>query len=338
MKSQYKAASRETRYFKETARNQNHCRRVCIPVFFAHLSLLRSMFYLYGYDKTSHVTLPAVTTTLPKEPRKKKRLELVHITKTGGSAIEKAAAIAGINWGSCHFMKMPVLRCEAPDKRFVAKNLSEPWHRPPKFLEATENSNVNPYIDADLFAVVRNPYSRAVSEFYCPWSGIQIDKKGVWSKKDYVAATNTSLQNHNMTDLLVNPDVMNFWLQRYHEILLKSTHDMTHFVNQVEYVYDKDKVIIPNIVHYENISTEFHALMKEYNLNISLASKEEKKEAIYRTEVQNRLTYKDLDAATIKMINEYSKLDFQKFGYQMVKGNFPKDYSLNTNITLLARY
>jgi len=176
---------------------------------------------------------------------------------------------------------------------------------------------------------------------------------GVWSKKDYVAATNTTLQNHKMTDLLVNPGVMNFWLQRYHEILLKGTHDMKegtfkgrwtnliwdmHFVNQVEYVYDKDKVIIPNIVHYENISTEFHALMKEYNLNISLASKEEKKEAIYRTEVQNRLTYKDLDAATIEMINEYSKLDFQKFGYQMVKGKFPKDYSLNINITLLARY
>ena len=34
----------------------------------------------------------------------KRRLELVHITKTGGSALEKAAANHGVLWGTCHYL------------------------------------------------------------------------------------------------------------------------------------------------------------------------------------------------------------------------------------------
>jgi len=36
-------------------------------------------------------------------PQGKKRLEFVHITKTAGSSIEKAATLQGINWGACAF-------------------------------------------------------------------------------------------------------------------------------------------------------------------------------------------------------------------------------------------
>eukprot|EP00986_Skeletonema_menzelii_P020877 scaffold32592_cov411-Skeletonema_menzelii.AAC.1 len=30
-----------------------------------------------------------------------------------------------------------------------------------------------PYDDADLFTIIRNPYSRVLSEYYCPWNGFQ---------------------------------------------------------------------------------------------------------------------------------------------------------------------
>ena len=33
----------------------------------------------------------------------------------------------------------------------------------------------------------------------------------------------------------------------------------THFINQVEYVYDGEAVLIPTIVQYENLTSDFHA-------------------------------------------------------------------------------
>lgn len=49
--------------------------------------------------------------------KEKVPLEFVHITKTGGSSIEKAAAAAGILWGTCHFQAVKSLGCESPDTK-----------------------------------------------------------------------------------------------------------------------------------------------------------------------------------------------------------------------------
>ncbi|GFH46289.1 predicted protein [Chaetoceros tenuissimus] len=38
-----------------------------------------------------------------KQTRGQPKVELIHITKTGGSALEAAAADAGITWGACHY-------------------------------------------------------------------------------------------------------------------------------------------------------------------------------------------------------------------------------------------
>ncbi len=40
-----------------------------------------------------------------------KRQEFLHITKTGGSAIEMGAAAAGVQWGACHYLEVPYLGC-----------------------------------------------------------------------------------------------------------------------------------------------------------------------------------------------------------------------------------
>src|SRR6056300_1897534 len=47
--------------------------------------------------------------------------------------------------------------------------LTSPWHTPPKLLKAYRNKVQYPYDGADLFTVVRNPYSRVLSEYYCPF-------------------------------------------------------------------------------------------------------------------------------------------------------------------------
>lgn len=92
------------------------------------------------------------------------KLEFIHITKTGGSAVEKAGAEKGIMWGACHYMNIKYLGCTSPDwdtpkKRRVdrmpagLKYVGEPWHSPPHW------NDPNYMEGSDTFVVVRNPVS-----------------------------------------------------------------------------------------------------------------------------------------------------------------------------------
>ena len=46
----------------------------------------------------------SVSSSFFSSNQRKQRLEFVHITKTAGSSIEKAATQQGINWGACKFL------------------------------------------------------------------------------------------------------------------------------------------------------------------------------------------------------------------------------------------
>lgn len=215
---------------------------------------------------------------LPTRP-----LEFVHITKTGGTSIEAAAALVGVNWGVCHYEKIEDAGCILPPDldytettKFVGK---ESWHQPLQhFVD-------NPFRNADTFAVVRNPYDRYISEYYCPWGG-------------------SNAPNINKDD----PDVMNDYLQKR---IPKEIEP--HWLPQHYYIFDKGKRMVDHVLHFEKLEMEFPELMKQYNLHIVLPNK---KHNSFKN--SNKLTAEDLYPETLAIINHVAALDFELFGYPKV--------------------
>ena len=97
-------------------------------------------------------------------------LEFVHITKTGGTSIEDWGYKNNIPWS---YKKRAFFE---KHKHFQLRQDVSKWHIPPKFFFN------NPYKDKKTFTCVRNPYTRIISEFYCPWTGCKNNKA---TKKDF---------------------------------------------------------------------------------------------------------------------------------------------------------
>lgn len=262
--------------------------------------------------KKKHKSLPSL-----------RRLEFVHITKTGGSAIESVAAKHGVRWGVCHFMDNDMVGCEPSSKPHAPWRelyIGTAWHAPPKVINALVPTQDNPYHDADLFVVVRNPYDRAVSEYYCNFFGMKAADE--------------------------SPEIMNLWIQEmvqnlndhparyyYKSPTMPKYPSKKHFLNQVEYIYNLDGTkLVTNVLYYEKLSYEFNSLMERYNMPMRLSSNK-KKHGINVSQSRGRtkkLTFRDLNEKTIRMVNEYAAKDFEKLGYNMVN-SFEKDYKLEAD-------
>lgn len=245
----------------------------------------------------------------------KRELEFVHITETGGNAVEKAAALAGINWGACHYISLEEDDCAEPDYElggggkmtFISKST---WHIPPSILNGAVSEKQNPYSDKDLFTIVRNPYTRLISEFYSPYTGFQFASNNDASQlNQWILSTlkrfmtQKSAFSKNLKDGA-----------KINELEVPYLLAQKHLVPQAEYVYGDDGVrVIGNVIHFEDLAEEFKALMGEYGLNVR---------ALNMAEINNSegLSIYDLYPDTIAAINEFYKSDFEAFGYVTVQG------------------
>jgi hypothetical protein len=233
--------------------------------------------------------------------KKNGKLEFVHITKTGGTAIERAGAQTGILWGACHFLgNMSSCAYSKPDWRIQqisipnefqsAKRTADPWHFPPAYLK-------EPYMygNATLFSVVRNPYDRVISEFYCPWRGYDYDYR----------------HKHNAP--LPNPSILNSWIQK--QIRDSSDRPRTHFYPQHHYLYNDHNgtLYVDHVLRLETLAVDFGALMSEWNLNVTL----EKVNVAHVAVGNMKLTAEDLSNTTIALVNSFYAKDFKLLGYDM---------------------
>jgi len=186
-------------------------------------------------------------------------LKFIHITKTAGTSIEDIANEAGIKWG-----------------RFDPTY--GPWHQ----LPIRKDKRI--FTSADWFMVVRNPYSRIVSEFHCKWGGVG---------KDAVKYDRNSFNQYIQNAIKTRAP--------------RPRGD--HYTPQHLYVNGVPGL---NVLKFENLAIEFKDLMRKYNINLSL-NKKNNSSANHK-----RFTVTDFGPNSIALINEVYSKDFSEFNYRML--------------------
>jgi len=273
--------------------------------------------------------------------KKKRRLEFVHIPKTGGTAVETTAALSNISWGVCHFLnayKSTIVShnhttCpDAPETFFAKPKLIHNvphWHLPPRYFEYKAEYKYNPYKNADLFTIVRNPYDRIMSQYSYYFSELAVNQPN----------SNVPVINSEAT--------LNTWLWRFLRILKKAVPgeigetpennstvklgnmeyytNFGHLIPQYDYVYDGTNRTIHHVIHFERLAEEFPALMKEYGLEDRVILPTRRIRSHKR-----EITIANISLENIRRIERYYARDFAAFGYETVSQYFDNQYQYDS--------
>lgn len=219
-----------------------------------------------------------------------KELKFIHITKTAGSSIESIAKENNLKWG-------------VHDNEFILANLKDhkrvnksyvnfddeyngtSWHTPTIYYKE------NTFKDYTTFTIVRNPYTRCISEMYCPWSQMLFFKgEKITSKEQF---------NDKLRYLMLNTNT-------------------DHFHNQSDYVYNGDVKIIDHVLKFENIEEDFNNLMVEYDYDVRLDRHIMPGPPKWDNLISDKYTISDLERKTIDTINHVYRDDFKNFNYKTI--------------------
>ena len=192
-----------------------------------------------------------------------KELKFIHITKCGGSFLEDTAKSNDIKWGRFHkeYGNRHHIFIDKPTKLKIKYD----WFR----------------------AVVRNPYDRILSEYYCEWGGIGLKKI-----------------THNK--------------ELFNNYLIKKINDRSligdHYTEQYKYI---DPNIPIHIIKLENFEKELKCLFKHYNI-LSNVDYTQKTNSAKHKNKGIMFTIHDFDYELIQLINEVYANDFLLFNYEMM--------------------
>jgi hypothetical protein len=181
-----------------------------------------------------------------------KPLQFLHITKCAGTSVENWGKKMGFRWGR-FFSKGWGKEVEfKPPHRGLLK--SDVFHAPPAFFVSS------PYAGCELFTIVRDPYTRAISEFRCPWHGfcspVKKNKKG---HEKRAGAT---------------PEDLNAWLMKKASAgCMAPPFRNGHLIPQVLYVFDESlrerRIAEQNVIRFENLSRDFSILSRRHGFDDS---------------------------------------------------------------------
>jgi hypothetical protein len=215
--------------------------------------------------------------------------------QAAGTAIEHVAgAQLGMPWGSCLFTHKPKRTiCNYPPQSFEWPRNYGWWHLP---VQLFPMAGANPYDGAELFAVIRDPFDRLVSEFYyiCQlkvfsWRPDQCDRNRLFDKAYMNEWLQNKLSHKNFSEA-----------QSY-------IQDNGHFTPQYDFLVNRHGVrMVDYVLRMEELPEQFHQLMDAYSLDIRM---EDKKMNAARNSTTH-LEVEDLDETTIKAVRRVFPNDF----------------------------
>lgn len=195
-----------------------------------------------------------------------KKLLFIHIPKTGGTYIEKTLKKNGYNVGTYSNLNK-------------SKNNCSHWHTPPKY-----NKNIN-FKDYITFTVVRNPYTRFISEYN--WGSFGHHYKYLNTKCD-INTFATNLKDPNK--IIYDGDC--------------------HLLKQEEYLIDYYGNKIENILYQETLNDDLKKFINKYNLNIKNINN--KKLQVKK----NNKNINNLNNSSKNILKKYYENDFKILNYK----------------------
>jgi hypothetical protein len=303
---------------------------------------------------------------LQQQGGQRRRLEFIHIPKTGGTVIEKVAGTNGVAWTICHFMpsqavtkmSMNIIHCPQPSSTHVddvvtgqLDRRSVPtfhglvwWHLPPSYFFEYRGvllPDQNPYQGADLFAVVRNPYDRLLSEYYYQQTYLvsEADRKQTQNVKYMNRWVTTNLQAyaHASCDKSTKR-----YLSRNTYVTAAYLRKDGHFIPQYDFVYNlvappspsslssKPKKVVHHVLKFETLRHDFYSLMHEYGLDRLIPLPRE----TIRKSLDKKLGLHNLTSANLQLIEQVYAQDFDAFDYPIQSTVIPGEI-LNRNDKLM---
>ena len=223
--------------------------------------------------------------------------------------IEHVAASAGYSWGYCMFQDGSSSHEDCPRnsgalrlKDFPTNNM---WHLPIQHLPSKVRFL---YDNASLFTVVRNPYSRVLSEYY------------------YRCAF-----HKGCNDKINDAGHMNNWITTALTSAMEceKCHFFQggHWTPQHNFIFDNNgQRQVDHILHTETLNRDLECLFTSYKLNISTRFN---KGPRVRSRKAN-LTVDNFNASVLGRINKIYAKDFCLGDYKMLEDDqTPKISSIN---------
>lgn len=238
-----------------------------------------------------------------------------------GTVIESVAAAHGITWSVCHFghpkaviqISLNATHCPEGSLKWiwpaVPKYYNCPWwHVPPQYFELFPEHN--PYADADLFTVVRNPYDRVISEYYYATKYLLKEKK-------------ETINDFKRFNKFVYKALTEAAEMRRGDIARNVTGNARYFVNsghwipQYDFVYEHRRRLVKHVLRFENLREDFHALMKQYDLPMRLP------EQTVRPSDTKQLGAYNLTRTCVNLIERLFWDDIREFGFDVMSQTIP---------------
>lgn len=223
-------------------------------------------------------------------------LQFAHITKTAGTSIEVLAKSNGVLWGC----ENRALWSRLSQGSRHPNRTGDPWHLPVSFVE---EQMLNELLEStDLFCVVRNPYERVVSEYYCHWGS------------QYVV----DLSKINSDDIDSFNDNLLASLCRLKALRVAgSAQCLGHWQEQNLYFMKNGTYLMPkeNVIRYEQIDVDLSGVLSRYGYSFGPMG-----QRVRVRSYPKKFSGNDLRQDVIAMVNELYQKDFVELGYGMLSG------------------